>query len=107
MDDGKDVLIFVMSVYEFAKTCPESTKDIVYINFLDSVAYLQPKRYRTAVYQEMLVAYLESAKGRGFYSAYIWACPPKQGQDYVLYRHPDDQFMPTQNRLQAWWGRLL
>ena len=24
MDDGKDVLIFVMSVYEFAKTCPDA-----------------------------------------------------------------------------------
>lgn len=44
MHDEQDVLVFVMSVYEFGKTCPEETRDIVYVNYVDSVAYLQPKR---------------------------------------------------------------
>ncbi|CAM9962743.1 unnamed protein product [Ectocarpus sp. 6 AP-2014] len=44
MDDDKDVLVFILSVYEFAKTCPEQTRDFVYVNYIDSVAYVQPKR---------------------------------------------------------------
>ncbi|CAN0371828.1 unnamed protein product [Ectocarpus sp. 13 AM-2016] len=102
MDDEKDVLVFTMSVYQFAKTCPEQTRDFVYVNFIDSVAYVQPKRYRREVFQEILVSYLESAKNRGFYAAHIWACPADRGQDYVLYRHPVDQMMPDKDRLQAW-----
>ncbi|CAN0597621.1 unnamed protein product [Ectocarpus sp. 12 AP-2014] len=43
MDDEKDVLVFTMSVYEFAKTCPEQTRYFVYVNYIDSVAYVQPK----------------------------------------------------------------
>lgn len=74
------------------------------------------------VYHELLVLYLDFVRNRGFRSAHIWACPPlkvtteshprpafkartdahpcaNQGDDYVLFCHPEDQKIPREDRL--------
>ena len=51
----------------------------VYLAYLDSVHFFKPKQYRTAVYHEILLGYLDYAKQLGYTMAHIWACPPSEG----------------------------
>eukprot|EP01033_Poteriospumella_lacustris_P009211 gene9211-6624_t len=105
--DGQDVILFGMYVYEYGHNCPEPNQRRVYVSYLDSVHYLRPKQYRTLVYHEILVSYLDYVKARGFHTAHIWACPPQKGDDYILHIHPADQKTPRPQTLRIWYEQML
>ncbi|KAJ8611648.1 hypothetical protein CTAYLR_007882 [Chrysophaeum taylorii] len=104
--DGVDVLLFGMYVYEYGADCPEPNRGRVYLSYLDSVNHWRGAD-RTRVYRELLVSYLEHAKRRGFHAAHIWACPPTKGDDFIFFCHPQDQKIPTKQRLKEWYQSLL
>ena len=105
---GIDVCIFGMYVYEYGEDCPPPNRRCVYIAYLDSVHYLRPRRLRTAVYHELLCAYIKFCRIRQFHSVYIWACPPpNRRDDYILHCHPEDQRMPSSERLRQWYATML
>lgn len=79
----------------------------VYISYLDSVHFFQPRHLRTGVYHEILVGYLEYVKRLGFTTGHIWACPPSEGDDYIFHCHPPDQKIPKPKRLQEWYKKML
>ncbi|KHJ49440.1 hypothetical protein D918_00566 [Trichuris suis] len=105
--DGVEICFFGLHVQEYGSNCPQPNSRRVYIAYLDSVHYFQPKQYRTAVYHEILLGYLEYVKLLGYTMAHIWACPPSEGDDYIFHCHPAEQKIPKPKRLQEWYKKML
>jgi hypothetical protein len=106
-EDDIDVCLFAMYVQEYGAHAPINNRT-TYIAYLDSVNYLKPRRLRTKIYHEIIVAYLQSAKARGFEKAFIWACPPPHKRDdYILHCHPETQRMPSSDRLRQWYHEMI
>ena len=60
----------------------------MYIAYLDSAHFFRPRHFRTSVYHEILLGYLDYMKKLGYTLAHIWACPPSEGDDYIFHCHP-------------------
>ncbi|XP_076316110.1 CREB-binding protein-like isoform X2 [Tachypleus tridentatus] len=105
--DGFEVCFFGMHVQEYGSECPMPNTRRVYIAYLDSVHFFRPKQFRTAVYHEILLGYLDYVKQLGYTMAHIWACPPSEGDDYVFHCHPPEQKIPKPKRLQEWYRKML
>lgn len=105
--DGVDVVLFALYLYEHGEDNPPPNERCVYVSYLDSVHFMKPRRLRTFVYHEILIAYLDYARRRGFATAHIWACPPLKGDDYIFYAKPEDQKTPRDSRLRQWYIDML
>ncbi|GFT06941.1 CREB-binding protein [Trichonephila clavipes] len=105
--DGVDTCFFGMHVQEYGSDCAFPNTRRVYIAYLDSVHFFRPKQFRTAVYHEILLGYLDYAKQLGYTMAHIWACPPSEGDDYIFHCHPAEQKIPKPKRLQEWYKKML
>merc|ERR1712176_1077656 len=82
-------------------------KKRVYIAYLDSVEHFRPRKSRSDVFQEIIIAYLATARVRGYESAHIWACPPSRGNSFVFWNHPSSQRTPTKERLHSWYHAAI
>jgi len=105
--DGVDVLLFALYVYEHGPDNEAPNKRVVYISYLDSVHFMRPRKFRTFVYHEILISYLDYARKKGFSTVHIWACPPLKGDDYIFYAKPKDQKTPRDDRLRQWYIDML
>ena len=114
--DGADIAIFCLYLQEYDDDCGGPNSKKIYLSYLDSIKYFQPENVvaatsgtalRTFVYHELLLGYLADAKERGYCQMLIWACPPLQGDDYILYCHPGKQKTPRSDRLREWYHAML
>ena len=60
--DGVDVCFFGMHTQEFGSDCPQPNKNRIYLSYLDSVFFFQPRHLRTSVYHEILIGYFEHCR---------------------------------------------
>eukprot|EP00924_Labyrinthula_sp_SR-Ha-C_P013817 snap_masked-scaffold_5-processed-gene-14.22-mRNA-1 protein AED:0.37 eAED:0.37 QI:0/-1/0/1/-1/1/1/0/1300 len=106
--DSVDTLLFVMFVQEYPSQCLQPNRNKLYVAYLDSVHFFRPRQFRTRIYHDLLVGYLEWSRRRGFEAAYIWACPPpNKRDDYILHCHPEEQRVPNPERLRAWYQGMV
>jgi E1A/CREB-binding protein len=105
--EGVDTILFALYLYEHGEDNPPPNQRCVYISYLDSVHFMRPRKIRTFVYHEILIAYLDYARRRGFSTVHIWACPPLKGDDYIFYAKPEDQKTPRDARLRQWYIDML
>ena len=91
--DGVDVCFFGMHVQEYGSECKSPNTRRVYIAYLDSCHFFRPRHFRTSVYHEILLGYLDYMKKLGYTLAHIWACPPSEGDDYIFHCHPPVSYM--------------
>lgn len=40
-------------------------------------------------------------------AVHVWACPPPNGDDYLFYRHPENQRSPNHDILEEWYNKLM
>ena len=69
----------------------------------DSAHFFRPRHFRTSVYHEILLGYLDYMKKLGYTLAHIWACPPSEGDDYIFHCHPPVSAGGAQVRLVWLW----
>eukprot|EP00539_Tryblionella_compressa_P012316 CAMPEP_0178824394 /NCGR_PEP_ID=MMETSP0746-20121128/5654_1 /TAXON_ID=913974 /ORGANISM="Nitzschia punctata, Strain CCMP561" /LENGTH=1230 /DNA_ID=CAMNT_0020486067 /DNA_START=76 /DNA_END=3768 /DNA_ORIENTATION=+ len=105
--DGLDICVFCMYVQEYNGRADDPSDKRVYIAYIDSVEHFRPRELRTQVFHEILIAYLATARERGYRAAQIWACPPSRGNSFVFWNHPSSQRTPTTERLLAWYHGAL
>ena len=79
---------FNASLQEYGSDAPAPNTRRVYIAYLDSAHFFRPRHFRTSVYHEILLGYLDYMKKLGYTLAHIWACPPSEGDDYIFHCHP-------------------
>ena len=70
-----------MHVQEYPEASAGANAGRVYLGYLDSVYYFQPKELRTRVYHACLSSYLEYTGAIGYKYCHIWACPPWYVED--------------------------
>jgi hypothetical protein len=105
--DGLDVCVFCMYVQEYDGDDDGPNQKRVYIAYIDSVEHFRPRELRTQVFHEILIAYLATARERGYKKAHIWACPPSRGNCFVFWNHPASQRTPTADRLEGWYHGMV
>ena len=103
--DNVDIAIFSMYVQEYGEDGSGPRR--VYLAYLDSVEFFRPRRIRTDVYHEAVVAYFGWCKVGGFEQVHIWSCPPSRGNNFIFWAHPTSQKTPNRQRLQSWYQQLL
>lgn len=69
--DGVDICFFGMHVQEYGSECALPNTRRVYISYLDSVHFFQPRHLRTSVYHEILIGYLEHVGHLGYSSVFV------------------------------------
>jgi hypothetical protein len=111
MGEGPEICFFAMYVQEYGSDCPEPNTNRVYISYLDSVRYFtsSPEGHRTTVYHSILINYLDYARELGFEHGHIWVSPPKQGDDYIFYAHPEIMLQKRMGllKLKEWYEKML
>lgn len=104
--DTDYVCIFGMYTQEYSNCRPPNNGQ-VYIAYLDSVNYFQPRELRSELYKRIMLAYIEYVKKMGYENIYLWSCPPTGGTDYMFHRHPDNQKVPSQTHLNRWYQKIF
>lgn len=113
--DELPVLIFAVLVYYKSKSWLEdgtTTRLLcaqdMYISYIDSVNFFQPKHLRTPLYQKCLLGIMDFSRTfLNITKCFLWSCPLKPGDDYILNIHPEDQLFPDQERLNRWYFDLF
>lgn len=108
MDDGKEVCFFGMYAQEYGGDVAMPNQRRVYVSYIDSVQYFDPRHLRTQLYFEVILAYFDWLRNLGYMSVHVWASPPTcDGDDYIFFRHPPGQKIPKKKRLLDWYKRLF
>lgn len=105
--NGQEVCFFGFYTQEHGLESLQPNRGHVYLAYVDSVFFFRPKRYRTDVYHIILNSYMQYVKQSGFSKVHIWVCPPFDGGAYIFNKHPPDQKIPQERRLQSWYTDML
>lgn len=105
--DGYNVCFFALYTQEYGTDCAAPNTGRINIAYIDSVKHFQPSNFRTEIYHEILLAYLDYTKNLGFIKAHIWAASPCAGDEYIFHSRPLSQINLSQVNLKGWYKKLL
>ncbi|CAO4366202.1 unnamed protein product [Caenorhabditis nigoni] len=103
--DDVDVLFFVMHTQEYKK----HTDGLSWftIDYLDTVPFFQPSHLKGFMAGELILIYADYMKSIGFQKGYLWANPPRTGDDFIFNIHPQDQKYLNKTRLEKWYRKVF
>jgi hypothetical protein len=102
-----EIMLFGLHVNEYSDLAKDPNDRRLYISYLDSVHYFEPKGLRTITYYEIILSYMDFMRRSGFKHASIWSCPPAKNDDYIFYVHPKEQKIPDSDNLLVWYEKLF
>lgn len=107
VDKKSEIMIFGLHVNEYPDFSEEPNQRRLYISYLDSVQYFEPKHLRTVTYHEVMLSYIDYMRRSGYKHVSIWSCPPTDNNDYIFYCHPREQKIPNSDILLIWYEQLF
>ncbi|KAG5189252.1 hypothetical protein JKP88DRAFT_286940 [Tribonema minus] len=87
VQEGQAVLFMVLCCREHGASACNAGR--VYLSYLDTVALAKPAEARTTIYQEVVAAYMDWVRRRGFRFVHLWSWPSAEGDEYILVRSAD------------------
>jgi hypothetical protein len=99
LDENREVLVMVMDLYE--------NEDNVNLSQLASAPYFEPAALRSALYQEVLLAYFQYL-GATERRQVTWAVlpPPSKATCYHFRHLPSDMVFLEEDILRKWYAKL-
>lgn len=109
--DGQEVCFFAFHAQEYGDDCPPPNRGHVYLAYLDSIKFFRPVAMRTEVYHQILFAYMDWMRQRGFVRLNLWSLPPhlskRSGVSYLFPSRAAGHKVMTRNMLLTWYDKLF
>ncbi|CAL2034728.1 unnamed protein product [Caenorhabditis brenneri] len=101
---GVDVLVYVMYAQEYPLL---DGKQWLVVDYMDSVAYVEPRRMSGYVFGEAIISYFSYMSRFGYENVHLFADPPVQNEDYIFHIHPAFQVYKEAESLIRYYGSVF
>ncbi|CAL2052477.1 unnamed protein product [Caenorhabditis brenneri] len=99
--DDVDVLVNVMYAQEYPRL---KEKQWLVVDYMDSVAYVEPRKMSGYVFGEVIISYLAYMPRFGYKNVHLFADPSVQNEDYIFRINPAFQVYKESDSSIRYYG---